>query len=264
VAAAGVSPAGSSSNLKAVRCGVCGALQSDGGSSSSCMQHVQQGAQQPPWLCKVCGRPLQSGGSNGAPPAQQLPGVSEITADEEFAAVSSSSSSSRSQLARGWWARVTAGISSSGWGSKGATRQQQPLLGSEGATAAAGGSGFAGSLQGAWGPPLRPSNVGPDAAAGSSVADAAWLARHVAPQWRLSTRDASIGRCVMQAGELVFVLRPLVYVVLLKRYGLTSWKPWLTSLALDLASGGSVCVCVRVCVGGGGRAGERKGWRHVF
>jgi peroxin-16 len=41
----------------------------------------------------------------------------------------------------------------------------------------------------------------------------------------------------MWAGEFVHVMRPLVYVVMLRRYGLTSWKPWLTMLALDAASG---------------------------
>jgi hypothetical protein len=42
----------------------------------------------------------------------------------------------------------------------------------------------------------------------------------------------------MVTGDFVHVVKPLVYVVLLKRYGLSSWKPWLTMLALDAASGG--------------------------
>jgi hypothetical protein len=41
----------------------------------------------------------------------------------------------------------------------------------------------------------------------------------------------------MWVGEFVHVVRPLVYVCMLKKYGLTSWKPWLTMLALDAASG---------------------------
>lgn len=36
------------------------------------------------------------------------------------------------------------------------------------------------------------------------------------------------------------ILRPLVYVCLLKRYGLRSWRPWLLSLALDLLSQGAL------------------------
>lgn len=41
----------------------------------------------------------------------------------------------------------------------------------------------------------------------------------------------------MRAGELLHLLRPLLYVYLLKRYGLGSWKPWVLSLGFDLASG---------------------------
>jgi hypothetical protein len=41
----------------------------------------------------------------------------------------------------------------------------------------------------------------------------------------------------MRAGELLHLMRPLLYVYLLKRYGLGSWKPWVLSLGVDLASG---------------------------
>jgi hypothetical protein len=44
----------------------------------------------------------------------------------------------------------------------------------------------------------------------------------------------------MWLGEFVHVVRPLVYVVMLKRYGLTSWKPWLTMMALDATAGEAV------------------------
>ncbi|XP_009420800.2 peroxisome biogenesis protein 16 [Musa acuminata AAA Group] len=36
-------------------------------------------------------------------------------------------------------------------------------------------------------------------------------------------------------GEVLSVLRPLVYVLFIRRYGIRSWKPWLISLAMDLA-----------------------------
>jgi hypothetical protein len=55
--------------------------------------------------------------------------------------------------------------------------------------------------------------------------------------WCLCSRDDSIGHSVMKAGELLHLLRPLLYVYLLKRYGLRSWKPWVLSLGFDLASG---------------------------
>lgn len=35
-------------------------------------------------------------------------------------------------------------------------------------------------------------------------------------------------------GEVLLILRPLVYVLLIRRYGLGAWKPWLVSLAVDL------------------------------
>ncbi|CAL9165094.1 unnamed protein product [Musa hybrid cultivar] len=36
-------------------------------------------------------------------------------------------------------------------------------------------------------------------------------------------------------GEVLFVLRPLIYVLFIRKYGIQSWKPWLISLAMDLA-----------------------------
>ncbi|KAL3680984.1 hypothetical protein R1sor_023940 [Riccia sorocarpa] len=36
------------------------------------------------------------------------------------------------------------------------------------------------------------------------------------------------------AGEVLLISRPLVYVLLVWRYGLKSWRPWLSSLSVDL------------------------------
>lgn len=35
-------------------------------------------------------------------------------------------------------------------------------------------------------------------------------------------------------GEILFIIRPLVYVLLMKKYGTRSWFPWCMSLAVDL------------------------------
>lgn len=35
-------------------------------------------------------------------------------------------------------------------------------------------------------------------------------------------------------GEILFIIRPLVYVLLMKKYGTRSWFPWCVSLAVDL------------------------------
>ncbi|KAH7415341.1 hypothetical protein KP509_14G038600 [Ceratopteris richardii] len=36
-------------------------------------------------------------------------------------------------------------------------------------------------------------------------------------------------------GEWIYILRPLVYVLLIRRYGLRSWKPWVASLGLEVS-----------------------------
>ncbi|XP_073155571.1 peroxisome biogenesis protein 16 isoform X2 [Henckelia pumila] len=40
-------------------------------------------------------------------------------------------------------------------------------------------------------------------------------------------------------GEVLFVLRPLIYVLLIRKYGARSWLPWLASLVVDLIGNGS-------------------------
>ncbi|TPX45751.1 hypothetical protein SeMB42_g00823 [Synchytrium endobioticum] len=36
--------------------------------------------------------------------------------------------------------------------------------------------------------------------------------------------------------ELAFILRPILYVLMIRKYGMNSWKPWTTSLALEIVS----------------------------
>ncbi|KAJ3299247.1 Peroxisomal membrane protein pex16 [Borealophlyctis nickersoniae] len=54
---------------------------------------------------------------------------------------------------------------------------------------------------------------------------------------------------VRRSGEIIFILRPLLYVLALRKYGKDSWKPWIASLVMELSSlltffslGGSVGV----------------------
>lgn len=35
-------------------------------------------------------------------------------------------------------------------------------------------------------------------------------------------------------GETLFITRPLIYVLLIRKYGMRSWAPWFLSLAMDL------------------------------
>ncbi|KAG8391738.1 hypothetical protein BUALT_Bualt01G0218300 [Buddleja alternifolia] len=41
-------------------------------------------------------------------------------------------------------------------------------------------------------------------------------------------------------GEVMFILRPLIYVLLIRKYGTRSWFPWLTSLGVDLVGNGII------------------------
>ncbi|KAL3618693.1 hypothetical protein CASFOL_037512 [Castilleja foliolosa] len=41
-------------------------------------------------------------------------------------------------------------------------------------------------------------------------------------------------------GEVMFIIRPLVFVMLIRKYGVRSWFPWLTSLVVDLIGHGIV------------------------
>jgi len=221
---------------KVVRCSVCGSLQDS--SSSSC-SNLAADYQQQQQTCRVCGRQLRTRGSDvgssgsSSSGGQPLPGVNEITPlDAQQAADAScrqghNTSSSSKQLQRGWWQRMTSPFTTS-WQQQ-QQQQQQPLQRQQHA-----GVGHAGALPGSWGPQLRPY---PAQSPENSKADQTWQQQHQRLPWSLSYRDASIGRSVMWAGEFVHIIRPVVYVTLLKRYGLSSWKPWLTMLALDAASG---------------------------
>ena len=34
-------------------------------------------------------------------------------------------------------------------------------------------------------------------------------------------------------GEVLFIIRPLIYVLVIRKYGIRSWIPWFVSLAVD-------------------------------
>jgi peroxin-16 len=37
-------------------------------------------------------------------------------------------------------------------------------------------------------------------------------------------------------GEVLFIARPLIYVLFIRKYGIRSWTPWFLSLAIDSVS----------------------------
>ncbi|PSS24337.1 Peroxisome biogenesis protein [Actinidia chinensis var. chinensis] len=62
----------------------------------------------------------------------------------------------------------------------------------------------------------------------------------VAERPTLSTIFAERGLrgALFMLGEVMFITRPLIYVLLIRKYGIRSWFPWCISLAVDLAGVG--------------------------
>lgn len=56
----------------------------------------------------------------------------------------------------------------------------------------------------------------------------------------LSSILAEKGLCgaLFVMGEVMFITRPLIYVLLIRKYGIRSWLPWCISLAVDLTGMG--------------------------
>jgi hypothetical protein len=45
-----------------------------------------------------------------------------------------------------------------------------------------------------------------------------------------------VARSLLSAGEILYVFRPLIYVLAMRKWGSKKWKPWLLSLGVDAAS----------------------------
>ncbi|KAJ2784731.1 hypothetical protein H4R18_000946 [Coemansia javaensis] len=78
-------------------------------------------------------------------------------------------------------------------------------------------------------------------ALGRLVAGAARDPEAVAPPLALVRPYRALGL----AGELLFILRPLAYVLGVRRFGLRDWRPWVLSLLIELASRHMVCADLR-------------------
>lgn len=57
-------------------------------------------------------------------------------------------------------------------------------------------------------------------------------------------------------GEYMFILRPLIYVLAMHKYGQKSWYPWFLSLAIELGSRASIKRCLSNRSGGSSRGGS--------
>ncbi|XP_028769128.1 peroxisome biogenesis protein 16 [Neltuma alba] len=51
-------------------------------------------------------------------------------------------------------------------------------------------------------------------------------------------------------GEVLFITRPLVYVLCIRKYGIRSWTPWFVSLAIDCIGTGILSLVTTSVVGG--------------
>lgn len=58
-------------------------------------------------------------------------------------------------------------------------------------------------------------------------------------------------------GEVLFITRPLIYVLFIRKYGIRSWTPWFLSLAIDCISS-SILSLVTTTV-----AGEKQQMIHL-
>jgi len=74
-------------------------------------------------------------------------------------------------------------------------------------------------------------NVGESTRPSWIVGHSSTVPPHTSNPWEMKTRPHTNKALVV--GEVLLILRPLLYVLLIRRYGLRSWLPWLLSLALD-------------------------------
>lgn len=59
----------------------------------------------------------------------------------------------------------------------------------------------------------------------------------------LSKKGANGALFIM--GEVLFITRPLIYVLFIRKYGIRSWIPWFLSLAVDFTGLGFVSLATR-------------------
>ncbi|KAI8476029.1 MAG: hypothetical protein J3K34DRAFT_516939 [Monoraphidium minutum] len=204
------------------------------------------------------------------PPAAAEPAAAAASAErgpEDVGAAAASSSGPRvhSPFRWGWWGRSAAppdapsqpaGDEGGDGGGAAAGASGAGPHSSGGGSSGGGGGSFAGALPGSWGPPSRPPPPPPVGAGwrwrrgggagaggapgggggggGCSRLEEKLLERQAG--WRLDPSGMDAGDRVIWLGELAYLARPLIYVILLKRHGLRSWKPWAASLGLELLS----------------------------
>jgi peroxin-16 len=68
-----------------------------------------------------------------------------------------------------------------------------------------------------------------------------WLVEKPKPSLASIWSAQGVSGRLFLLGEVVHIFRPLVYVLLIRKFGIKSWTPWLVSLAVELMSLGIHC-----------------------
>ncbi|XP_027334151.1 peroxisome biogenesis protein 16-like [Abrus precatorius] len=103
------------------------------------------------------------------------------------------------------------------------------------------------------------------------VSDPAWLRRVQHKQATMKPTNSRVDRptlctilskkgifgALFLVGEVLFISRPLIYVLFIRKYGVRSWSPWLLSLAIDCI-GNSILSLVTTSL-----AGEKEQMFHL-
>jgi peroxin-16 len=65
---------------------------------------------------------------------------------------------------------------------------------------------------------------------------AVWLVEKPKPSLASIWSAKGVSGRLVLLGEVVHIFRPLLYVLLIRKFGIKSWTPWLVSLAVELTS----------------------------
>ncbi|KAK3435028.1 hypothetical protein EUGRSUZ_D02410 [Eucalyptus grandis] len=70
------------------------------------------------------------------------------------------------------------------------------------------------------------------------VSDPLWLRRAEKSTLSSTLSERGVHGSLFLMGEILFIARPLIYVLFIRKYGTQSWTPWFLSLAMDVVGVG--------------------------